>query len=98
MIRDRWPKPLRSSGANQRALRSASGVFLRVMAYPRGLESGDLARDAPLADRLAFDCTENEVLDHKSDDDHGQKACKDRRNIEEVPVLEDEPSKAALPR
>src|ERR1700730_1164217 len=36
MARERWPKALRSSGANQRALRSVSGLFLfSVMVTPR---------------------------------------------------------------
>src|SRR3984957_13425338 len=35
IARERWPKALRSSGANQRALRSVSGLFfLSVMATP----------------------------------------------------------------
>src|ERR1700685_1068841 len=34
MARERWPKALRSSGANQRALRSVSGVFLVVIGAP----------------------------------------------------------------
>src|SRR5262249_59576673 len=31
MARERWPKALRSSGANQRALRSVSGALLRTL-------------------------------------------------------------------
>src|SRR5579872_3234065 len=34
MARERWPKDLRSSGANQRALRSSSGFFLSAMVTP----------------------------------------------------------------
>src|SRR3984893_12843362 len=34
MARERWPKARRSSGANQRALRSVSGFFLFVMMTP----------------------------------------------------------------
>src|SRR3981081_4555942 len=34
MARERWPKARRSSGANQRALRSVSGFFFAVMATP----------------------------------------------------------------
>src|SRR3981081_1654713 len=37
IARERWPKALRSSGANQRALRSWSGLFfLSVMSVPLG--------------------------------------------------------------
>src|SRR5262245_41924870 len=31
MARERWPKARRSSGANQRALRSSAGVFLAAL-------------------------------------------------------------------
>src|SRR5882757_3204471 len=34
MARERWPKARRSSGANQRALRSVSGFFLTVIGTP----------------------------------------------------------------
>src|ERR1700726_4644650 len=41
MARERWPKALRSSGANQRALRSVCGVFLVVFSVI-GTPVGDL--------------------------------------------------------
>src|SRR5215212_10860419 len=98
MMRERWPNPLRSSGANQRALRSASGVFLAVMGYiPVEMGSGGReprlrsALQAPLANGLALDCSENQVLDHEADGDDRQEACEHGGDIEQISVLKDEP-------
>src|SRR5205085_69718 len=44
MARDLWPKARRSSGANQRALRSVSGRILLVLSVTTGLLTATLRR------------------------------------------------------
>src|SRR5215218_5080657 len=104
-MRERWPNPRRSSGANQRALLSDSGVFLAVMLRTlvemeerRGEPSEASALEAPLPDGLALNGPEDQVLDHETDNDDSQKPCEDGRDVEQVAVLEDEPAQSPLPR
>src|SRR5713226_9504143 len=42
MARERWPKARRSSGANQRALRSSAGAFFFVILVSPSCRSADL--------------------------------------------------------
>src|ERR1700735_2581764 len=54
MARERWPKALRSSGANQRALRNVSGVFffaviIRPVRDPHGHLTGRPGGASPLS-------------------------------------------------
>src|SRR6478736_6108465 len=60
--------------------------------------NGNSALESPFPDGLALDGLEDQVLDDKADDDHGEQPGEDRRNVEQVAVLEDEPSKSALAR
>src|SRR3954453_9041380 len=104
-MRERWPNPRRSSGANERALLSDSGVFLAVMLRTliemeeRWEEPSEAsALEAPLPDGLALDGPEDQVLDHETDSDDSQEPCEDGWDVEQVAVLENEPAQSALPR
>src|SRR4051794_26219550 len=56
-----------------------------------------LALHAPATDRAALDGAEDDVLDHESDQDHGEEAGEHIRNLELVLVLVDEPAEATGP-
>src|SRR6187551_2138490 len=55
-----------------------------------------LVLHAPFLQRLALDGLKDEVLDNEADNDDGQQAGEDSRDVEKVAVLEDEPAEAAL--
>src|SRR6476661_5844942 len=93
-MRERWPNERKSSGRNQRALRSSSG-FLRSIT-PSLFFSCRSALQSPAEHGAALDGAEDQILYHEPDQDHREQAGKDGGNVELISILEDEPTQPAL--
>src|SRR3569623_1417739 len=69
-----------------------SGVRVKPLTSPLIAADAILRLHAPSIDGVGLDGAEDDVLDHKTDDDDGQETGEHRRDVQAVLVLGDEPA------